>query len=126
LFLLRSLTTSQWLYTGKDTKKTTGFFSAFFCVFWKEPLDLCVKDNFSAFSILVSKNEKAPFVAFAEDMEIPYNAIMRRLIIYFVDGNISWEELFKQHSELPVEDLPDSARNISAHQIEAGATRGVC
>jgi hypothetical protein len=50
---------------------------------------------------LISEDEKRLFVTMAHEWGIPSNALMRRLLQYFLDEKISWNNLFGQRGETP-------------------------
>jgi hypothetical protein len=51
--------------------------------------------------------EKELLEAMAHSLEVPCNIIVRRLVRYFLDGKISWSELFGKSDELPVISTPN-------------------
>jgi hypothetical protein len=49
----------------------------------------------------VNGEEKRLFVLKARDLNVSCNVLMRRLVRYFLDGKILWDELFKLSKKLP-------------------------
>ena len=73
-----------------------------------------VKHNQCIITTGVSDNEKELFEAMARNLDISCNAIMRRLVRYFLDEKISWSELFGKYDELPGIDTPNMPRKKQA------------
>jgi Zn-dependent peptidase ImmA (M78 family) len=67
-------------------------------------------------SVAISDNEKDLFAAIARYFRVSRNALMRRLVRYFLDEKISWETLLKHGSEMQVANEPHqgSKKYISA------------
>jgi hypothetical protein len=61
----------------------------------------------------VTEKEKNSFVEIAHDLDAPCDLLMRRLVHYFLDGKISWMELFKQSNELLMKNMPDNSRKVN-------------
>jgi hypothetical protein len=50
----------------------------------------------------VNEEDKEAFAAIACSLGIPFNALMRRLILFFLDRKISWSDIFGQDKALSV------------------------
>lgn len=50
----------------------------------------------------VNEKEKNLFTEIAREIDVPHNILVRRLIRFFLDEKIAWNELFRQHDDLSV------------------------
>jgi hypothetical protein len=69
---------------------------------------MSIKSKPCAVTTIVDKKERTLFIAIARSLDISYSALIRRLIRYFLEGKISWVDLFKQYGELPTGTEPDN------------------
>jgi hypothetical protein len=72
-----------------------------------------VKNALCAVTTIVTEEEREMFVSLADELEVPCNALMRRLVIYFMDDKISWESLFKKNGGVPPADSLNGFKNVS-------------
>jgi hypothetical protein len=61
-----------------------------------------VKSNYCVITAAVSEEEKKLFIARAHEFGVSANAIIRRLVQYFLDEKISWTDLSRLYAELPI------------------------
>jgi hypothetical protein len=71
-------------------------------------ITMSAKSKPCAVTTVVNVKERSLFIAIARSLDIPYSALIRRLIRYFLEGKISWVDLFRQHGELPMADELDN------------------
>jgi hypothetical protein len=57
-------------------------------------------------TVAISDHEKDLLAAIARDFHVSRNTLMFRLVRYFLDGKISWTNLFKQDREMPIANVP--------------------
>ena len=69
-----------------------------------------VKNALYVITAAVSNDERQQFSAIAHDFGVSCSMLLRRLVQYFLDGKISWNDLFKQSQKLPGADETSVAR----------------
>jgi hypothetical protein len=71
---------------------------------------MSVKNNQCVVTTSIDENARELFEAMARSLDVSCNVILRRLVRYFLDGKMSWNELFGKYAELPGIDTPNMPR----------------
>jgi hypothetical protein len=69
-----------------------------------------MKNNQCLITASLDEKEKEFFEVIARSLDVSCNVIIRRLVRYFLDEKISWNELFRKCDELPGIDTPNTPR----------------
>jgi hypothetical protein len=71
---------------------------------------MSVENSKCAITTAVNEREKNLFAEIARVLKVSRHTLLLRLIRYFLDGKISWADLFKQYSKLPIADELEKGR----------------
>jgi hypothetical protein len=66
-------------------------------------------------SVAMNDNDRNILTTMAYGISVSRNTLMRRLVRYFLDGKISWTDLLKQSSEIPVASDPSQGGKKYIH-----------